>query len=80
MVCSIAFAPDGKFLASGSGDQTVRLWDVKSGRELKNLEGHTSTVYSIAFSPKSEIMASGSLDKTIILWDVKDKFNEIRKL
>ncbi|MCT7963843.1 protein kinase, partial [Laspinema sp. D1] len=49
-VRSVAFSPDGKFLASGSVDNTVRLWDTATGRELRQLCAHTSSVTSVAFS------------------------------
>jgi parallel beta-helix repeat protein len=69
-VCSVAFSPDGKILASGSFDWTIKLWDVATGRELRTLQGHTSPVYSVAFSPDGKILASASGDNTIKLWDV----------
>ncbi|MEM7496243.1 MAG: pentapeptide repeat-containing protein, partial [Myxococcota bacterium] len=50
-VRSVGFSPDGRHLASASDDQTVRLWDVQSGAELKVFKGHTSSVYSVGFSP-----------------------------
>ena len=50
-VQSIAFSPDGGTLASGSSDDTIKLWDVATGRELRTLQGHTGWVYSVAFSP-----------------------------
>ncbi|MCC5656489.1 hypothetical protein LC608_05745 [Nostoc sp. XA010] len=69
-VNSLAFSPDGKILASGSYDNTIKLWDIGTGREIYTLQGHSNSVNSIAFSPDGKILASGSDDKTIKLWDV----------
>ena len=69
-VRSVAYAPDGQTLASGSLDQTVRLWDVAAGQEIATLQGHTDRVTSVAFSPDGQTLASGSLDRTVRLWDV----------
>src|SRR5713101_2959025 len=59
-VNSVAFSPDGKTLASASDDNTIKLWDVTSGTELRSLEGHSSEVRSVAFSPDGKTLASGS--------------------
>ncbi|MEH2151563.1 nSTAND1 domain-containing NTPase, partial [Nostoc sp.] len=69
-VNSVGFSPDGKTLASGSEDKTIKLWDVSTGKAIKTLTGHSSRVYSVGFSPDGKTLASGSEDKTIKLWDV----------
>ncbi|MCY3018777.1 MAG: serine/threonine protein kinase [Planctomycetota bacterium] len=70
-VNSVAFSPDGKLALSGSRDKTLKLWEVKTGRELRTFSGHTSWVKSIAFSPDGKLALSGSGDKTLKLWDVR---------
>jgi WD40 repeat protein len=50
-VYSISFSPDGKYLASGSGDTTIKIWEVGSWKLIKTLEGHSNSVYSVSFSP-----------------------------
>ncbi|WP_445638558.1 WD40 domain-containing protein [Nostoc sp. DSM 114161] len=69
-VISVGFSPDGKTLASGSFDKTIKLWDVSTGKAIKTLTGHSSSVISVGFSPDGKTLASGSFDKTIKLWDV----------
>ena len=71
MVYSVAFSPDGKTLASGSVDKTVKLWDAQTGQELATLKGHADNVTSVAFSPDGKTLASGSRDKTVKLWDAQ---------
>ena len=68
-VNSVAFSPNGRTIASGSGDDTIRLWDAGTGEHLQTLTGHTSDVNSIAFSPNGRTIASGSGGGTIRLWD-----------
>jgi WD40 repeat protein len=67
-VTSVAFAPDGKILASGDNDKTARLWDVATGRELHRLL-HDDSVSSVAFDPSGTLLATGSKDAMARVWD-----------
>jgi len=67
----VAFDPQGGTLASGSDDTTVKLWEARSGRLLRTLEGHQDLVLSVAFHPQGETLASGSKDSTVKLWEAR---------
>ncbi|WP_246162569.1 CHAT domain-containing protein [Brasilonema sennae] len=68
-VYGTSFSPDGKMLASASGDNTVKLWDTATLKEMKTLSGHTDSVYGTSFSPDGKMLASASGDNTVKLWD-----------
>jgi len=67
---SIAISRDGHWLALGSSDYTIKLWDLAAGEQSRILAGHSATVDTLAFSPDGRWLASGSFDKTIRLWEV----------
>ncbi len=70
---SVAFLPDGRYLAFGSLDITDRLWSVELQKEVTTLQGHSLWVYSVAFSPDGRYLASGSHDKTIKLRSIESQ-------
>ena len=69
---TLAFSPDGRTLASGSRDNTIRLWDVDTGRYLVTLQEHKGDVETLAFSPDGRTLASGGNNKTLELWDTTE--------
>ncbi|KAK0723422.1 hypothetical protein B0T26DRAFT_801956 [Lasiosphaeria miniovina] len=79
-VSSVAFSPDSALVASGSWDQTVRLWRSDTGECVQELKGHSDSVSSVAFSPDSALVASGSRDRTVRLWrsDIGECVQELK--
>ena len=65
----MAFSPNGKQMASGSKDKSVKLWNLETGTELSTMTRHSDTLSSVAFSADGQWVMSGSMDKTIRLWD-----------
>jgi WD40 repeat protein/tRNA A-37 threonylcarbamoyl transferase component Bud32 len=78
-VNSLAFNPVGTTLASGSDDKTIKLWNLKSRKEIRTFSGHKGIIYSIAMSPDGQTIVSGSHDNTIKVWNLKTG-QEIRTL
>ena len=66
-----AISPDGKYLAKGKISDIVRLWDIKSGKLIREFHGHEKAVLCMAFTPDGEKLVTGSADKTIRVWDVE---------
>ena len=66
---AVAFSNDGKMLAAGNYEGTMRLWDVESGQLRGSFKGHTDAIHSLAFSPDDKTLLSGSADRTARLWD-----------
>jgi WD40 repeat protein/serine/threonine protein kinase len=68
-VRSVAFSPDGRWIASASDDETVKVWDAATGKEIRSLKGHKGTVWSVAFSPDGQSLASAGSDGTVKIWE-----------
>lgn len=74
-VTTVAISPEGQYVAAGSLDKSVRVWDARNGylnARLDGAEGHKDSVYSVAFAPNGRDLVSGSLDKTIKMWELAD--------
>src|SRR6266481_8187652 len=68
-ISSLAYAPDGKVLASAGYDNTLRLWDPVTGKELRKLGGSYNPLSSVSFSPDGKTIVAGSYDNVIRFWD-----------
>ena len=76
-ITSVAFSPDGRFIAAGSFNGEVRVWQATDMRQLFAFAEHTGWVWSVSFSPDSMLLASGSNDRTIKLWDVSTPESDV---
>jgi WD40 repeat protein len=70
-ITSISISPDGKHLASGSNDKSIKIWELSSGREIVTLKGHSDIVSSVDFSSDGNYLVSGSCDNTVLVWKIK---------
>ncbi|MFZ1681760.1 MAG: hypothetical protein WAT70_12150, partial [Rhizobiaceae bacterium] len=68
-VTAAAFSPDGRTVLTGSWDNTARLWEAATGKELRRFEGHENWVTAAAFSPDGRTVLTGSWDNTARLWE-----------
>ena len=71
----MSFSPDGQTIASGNLDNTIRLWDITTGKLIKTLVGHTNHLNSVEFSADGNTLVSMSGDNTILLWDIASTVN-----
>ncbi len=68
-ILSMTFTPDGKYLLTGSSDNTIKLWDVQSGLEIKTLSAHTKPVSALAVGGPEGLLVSGGYDNLLCIWD-----------
>ena len=70
-VHGVAVTPDGQRAVSASSDQTLKVWELETGRALRTLEGHSYSVYGVAVTPDGQRAVSASYDQTLKVWDLE---------
>lgn len=66
----VQFHPNSNYIASGSSDMTVRLWDCVTGNQVRLMTGHKAPIYSLAFSVEGRFLASAGADNRVLVWDL----------
>nr|AAX07507.1 WD-repeat protein [Gemmata sp. Wa1-1] len=69
-VTSVAFSANGSWIVTGSLDNTAKIWDAKTGTEVRTLNGYTGIVNAASFSPDGKRIVTGSADHMVKLWDI----------
>ncbi|RLS85952.1 MAG: hypothetical protein DWI06_00800 [Planctomycetota bacterium] len=73
------YSPDGKKIASGCDDGSIKIWDAETSNKVQTLKGHSDSITSISFSPDGKKIASGSYDSSIKIWDAETD-NKVKTL
>eukprot|EP00124_Ichthyophonus_hoferi_P003903 Ihof_evm1s377 gene=Ihof_evmTU1s377 len=73
LINHVCFSPDGRLVASGSFDKSVKIWDGRTGKFLASMRGHVGAVYQVCWSADSRMLVSASKDSTMKVWDSKTK-------
>ncbi len=68
---AIVFSPDNRWVATGSFDNTIKIWEMETGRELRSLTGHAGAIRALACSPDGKLLISGGNDSTVRIWEVE---------
>ena len=68
-ISSLACSPDGRHIVSGSWDNTIKIWDAFTGKEIRTLTGHNDRVSAVAYSPDGQYIVSGSIDRNLKIWN-----------
>src|SRR5262245_52962485 len=71
LIWSVAFSPNGQYLASGGMDSTTKVWDIRTGRQLRTLKAQLKPITAVQYSRDGAFLATASGDGTVKLWDAR---------